>query len=243
MSSANNSSLAYVRHGTERFPVVARPHCKTCASKRRAKIERLLIDGLTPRQIIARLPEDHGTSEQSIYRHFRRGHLPVNNRMVKRRQEIRAQLRWAELGLDATVFMAEEAELAELLVRLITERLGKGLVDLTARDLLRAAEFLHRIEQQDREHEREVTTGKTRLDLAYGHMHRVFEIVGETFGVDAQHEIVRAACRDDQASTIMLADDFADLRKAYLDDEIRRDIEAARKQEVSNRRHLEQAVA
>jgi hypothetical protein len=218
-SEARIPSFAYIRHGTRRYPVVARPQCHTCSSKHRPRIERFLIDGLTPRQITDRLPAGRRISAQSIYRHRRRGHLPADHRLVARRREIRAQERWEELGLDATIVEIIEAEKAQGALRRGLDRLTRGQTTLTVPALLNAARHAERHDRANEAEEREERIGAWRIDRIVQDIHRVFEIIGEHCGEQTRNEIFQRAAHDPTTKTILSTSDFDDLREAYLEAE------------------------
>lgn len=215
--------MAYIRHGNRRYPLVTRVQCLTCASVHRARIERLTIDGLSPGQIARRLPDGHGVSQQSIYRHHRRGHMPADNAMVARRQEIRAEQRWEELGLDATAFKATEADVAQLVLEVVADRLRRGVLHFEAMDGLRAARFLSEIERAEQERNQAERLGQWRLDRAIEDIVRVIEIVGEVAGDAVRNEVVRRACKDAKTALIMSTTEFAVLRVECEDEEAGRE--------------------
>lgn len=216
MTTANNSSVAYVRHHRGRYPVVTRPQCSTCVSPDRSKIERLLVDGIPPGEIKRRLPDGHPVSRQSIYRHFRRQHLPVDYKSVAERTERQAQERWQELGEAATEFMATEYGVAQAFMKLALQRVDEGLIRLTARDLLCTARFLREIEQAEKDEEQ----GQWRIDRVVEDMARMLTIMGEVAGPSVRNEVVRRACRDETTKLIMSTSAFDQFRDAVIEEDL-----------------------
>lgn len=216
-----NADLAYVSHGNRRYSAVFVPECHTCRSAHRVQIERLLVEGLPPKTIIQRLPDDCGVSPQSVRRHFRRGHLPVDAEAVRDRQRIRGEQRWEELGLAATAFVASQADICQHVVDVCTQLILEGKLKISAATLLRAAEFLLRIENDAREREDDSQLAKRLVQQAVDELGRVFEIIAEVGGEEIQNEVVRRACADMVTQNILVDDRFADLRNvAYFDAEI-----------------------
>ena len=215
---SNNAFLADIRHGGESYPVVSVVQCKTCQSELRDDIEGMIIDGLSPSRIVRRLPNEHDVSSQSIYRHYRRGHLPVDTEMVRRRREIRGEQRWEELGLAATAFMAREADLAQHVIDTFTRLLHDGKLTLSAATLMRAASFIYDIEIAARQQEDDGRLAERLVQQSIDELQCVFQLAGEVGGEEVRNELVRRACADAVTEIIMVDDRFAKLRgAAYLD--------------------------
>ncbi len=212
MNETRNTSLAYMRRGTQRIPVVARPQCKTCSSPHRGKIERLFIDGLTPRRIIARLPEGEDLSERSIRRHHNRGHLPVDHKMVLRRIDVAEQKRWDEIGHDATEIEIEAALRQQAIALVGLEQLALDEMTITAADVLSAARFLHEKEVLAELHQDEVDRHKHNRDLVVRDLRYLLEIVGEVLGDDARNRVFHSASTDPRTSTTLHDRQFVGLR-------------------------------
>ena len=216
--SHRNAPLAYVSHGDRQYSTVFVPECRTCRSSHRAEIEEMLIDGLPPKTIIERLPDDCAVSPQSVKRHFARGHLPIDTEMVRQRQQIRAEQRWEELGLAATAFMAREADLAQYVIDNFTRLLHDGKLTLSAATLMRAASFIYDIEIAARQQEDDGRLAERLVQQSIDELQCVFQLAGEVGGEEVRNELVRRACADAVTEIIMVDDRFAKLRgAAYLD--------------------------
>lgn len=212
-----NSSMAYIKNGAHRYPVVSVEQCHTCQSPKRRMIERLLIDGLSPARIAAKLPEEHKVSAQSIRRHLRRNHLPVDHKLVVRRQEVRAEQRWEEVGIDATVFRATEAEVSEFVHRVVVERLKRGELELTAETLLKTCKFDWEVERVGLADEREAAVLRQRLAEDFHNFRLVLELLGDLEGEHVRDRLVQAAVNDERVWVTMMHEEFDELRQAYLD--------------------------
>jgi hypothetical protein len=215
-----NAHLAYITHGDREYSAVFVPRCHTCRSAHRVEIEGLLIDGLPPRTIVERLPKNCGVSAQSVRRHYARGHLPIDAQAVRDRQQIRAEQRWSELGLSATTWQAEQADIAQHVLETCTRLLLNGELKLSVATLMRATRFIYGIEtaaHQKEEHEQVV---QRLVQQSIEEMQRIFEIAGEIGGEQIKHELIRKACVDTVTEAILLDDRFAELRAAaYLEAE------------------------
>jgi hypothetical protein len=204
------TGLAYMTTGARRIPVVAQPRCSTCTSRHRRTIERLIVtENLAPRAVVARLPEGHGVSEQSVRRHLGRGHVALDHLTVQQHLEAAAERRWAEIGSPATDWLTREAEAAQATIE-------AGLATLTAKtvtitQVLRACRLLHEIGVQARAEE----ARQFAVDQVVDDLLRLFEIVGEVAGADLRDEIVRRCVdRDDPVVTVRISPRFADLRES-----------------------------
>jgi hypothetical protein len=150
-----------------------------------------------------------------VYRHVKRGHLPADHRLVLRRAEVRAEQRWREIGLDATVFMAEEAEVAERFIGIVLDRLAQGRLHLSVEELIRAAAFLYDIEQRDKyEAWRQSNVDRMAVEMAHA-----LSIVGDVAGDAARNEVVRRARADPQTEFTMTFPEFAALREAVAEED------------------------
>jgi hypothetical protein len=183
-------ALSMVSHpgGTYRFRQV--PQCRICASPLRGKVERLWSEGVPPSLILRRLPPDHGLSRQSLSRHLNRGHTPVDRRLVAKRAEVRAERRWAEIGLACTVFAAEEAELASWAERALVGMVSRGELELSERGLVRIMELLHRWVGEERGAHRARAAAEVLAERYRSALLRVFDAVREVGGDDVTHGVV-----------------------------------------------------
>jgi hypothetical protein len=204
------TGLAYMITGARRIPIVAQPRCSTCTSPHRRTIETLIVtENLAPRAVVARLPEGHSVSEQSVRRHLGRGHVALDHLTVQQHLEAAAERRWAEIGSPATEWLTRQAEAAQATVE-------AGLATLTARivtvpQLIRACRLLHEIGAQARaEQDRQ-----SAVDLVVDDLLRVFDIVGEVAGGDLRDEVVsRCLDRDDRVVTVSVSPRFVELRES-----------------------------
>jgi hypothetical protein len=206
------TSLAFMRRGTERIPIVARQQCKTCCSARRRKIENLLVEGVSPRLIMERLPPDHHTSEQSIKRHFHRGHIPIDHREVVRRMDLLAEKRWQEVGEAATEARIVSGDAAATVVAAGFGRFEMGDLEFNVKDVLRAGRLLHDIERENRRLEQAERIGVQRLDSLVIEMVRLLDLVGEVGGLSVRNDVFRRACRDDVTKVSFIDERFSAIR-------------------------------
>jgi len=209
----NNATLATIDSGQRVYSTRTVVQCRTCRSPLRHQIEESLIEGLTPRQITERLPEEHAVSQQSIYRHFRRGHLPVDEAAVLERRRVRAEHRWKELGRAATTFMATEVDVADSVIRIVLDRIERGEIKLTTATLLKTVRFLRDIETRELEAE----TGRARLADLRRQMARILDIVGDELGPAALDQVYVTARADHDIESTLWADEFAHHRQQHVD--------------------------
>lgn len=212
MTEPRNSSVAFMRRGTDRIPIVARRNCKTCMSRHRSKIERLVIDGVPAGRIVERLPRGENVSEQSIRRHHKRGHLPVDHKAVLRRLDARERQRWDEVGSDATDFETERALDAQDLLDEGFHRLLIDQVPIRAEDILGVARYLDQKEQLAAAHQDEVGRLVHARQIVVQDFRQLLEIVGEVLGHDARNEVFHHASIDDRTSATLAEDEFSELR-------------------------------
>jgi|CXWL01.1.fsa_nt_gi hypothetical protein len=159
-------------------------------------IERLLIDGVAPRVIGERLKSQGGPSEQSIRRHFQRGHLPVDARTVIERQDERAEKRWREHGQAVTEHVRSEYQIEQLVLAEFTRRVQSGRVKLTFSRAAAAAEFINRMERlaaADERKEQSERFGTVSLLTAIAGL---LDVVHDVCGDDAWVEVIDRARRD-----------------------------------------------
>lgn len=213
LNEVRNTSLAYMRRGTQRVPVVARRQCKTCMSPHRNKIERLFIDGVTPGRIIARLPRGQDLSERGIRRHHNRGHCPADHTTVLRRVNAAEQKRWDEIGHDGTEVEIERALRDEAILQVGLYRTELDEIPLSAEDLLSAAARHDRREELARVHEHELDQRAHARDLVVRDLRFLLEIVGEVLGDDARNEVFHRAAIDRRTSTTLTDAQFVELRE------------------------------
>ena len=189
MRAPGNSEQSFVQHGHGRYPYVNRLQCRTCCSRHRRKIERLYTEGVPISQIMRRLPKDDQPSQQSVKRHFQRGHLAVDSKLVARRAQVRAEKQWQEIGCAATIFTATEVEVQQMVVEILTARIATGELKLDAKTLLNAIRFVHDAEREDREAIR-LQRGAEQSAATYaqalsGLMKGILEVGGEHVAHDA----------------------------------------------------------
>jgi hypothetical protein len=200
------TGLAYMTTGARRIPVVSQPRCSTCTSRHRRTIERLITQDLSPRAIVARLPDPSGVSEQSVRRHLARGHVAADFSTVQQHIEASALRRWAEIGSPATEWLTRQGEAAQATVEAGLATLASRAV--TVPQLLRACRLLHEIGAQARADE----ARQWAVDQVVDDLLRVFDIVGEVAGPDLRDAIVsRCVDRKDPIFTVTTSR-FAELR-------------------------------
>ena len=127
------------------------PQCTTCMSPYRAIIEEWFTNRMKARAIIARLEtrEGHGVgvSEQSIKRHFSRGHCTAQKARLLEETWAKA----AELGVDIESYeetQAEEVFVVGLTVKKFREQLMRDSFQPDFKDGLAAAKLLHEMKRE-----------------------------------------------------------------------------------------------
>lgn len=212
----SSASVAYRRVGTKRAPIVVVPQCRTCCSKRRRKIETLLLEGVSPGRILERVPADHATTAQSIKRHLRRGHVPFDSIGVAAKMRELSEREWQDVGELATEQRAREAASAQTLLNRFAD-IPESTI--TATVLLKAARFIYDVEQEERRAERELQVGTWRLDQMARDMASVIDLVGDVAGDAVRNEVFRRAARASSSTSLALIGREFDHLRQLVDNE------------------------
>ena len=81
---ANSKHVTYELNGRNRREAMT-ARCRTCRSRHRAKIERLLLQGQPPTAIVREhLPKTAGLKPANIAEHYRRGHVAAEEEIARR---------------------------------------------------------------------------------------------------------------------------------------------------------------
>lgn len=139
----------------------------------------MVVDGIPPGEIISRLPDDSTLNVRNIREHLRRGHLPLDHETVREVIAAGRQGPITELVMDATVRVAADQHIAQLILARVFIAVANDEIEYTVRDGMRAARYLLDREKHEasvREHRRQVAAieGSRAACVA-----RVIEIAGE----------------------------------------------------------------
>lgn len=212
MSSHATESLASVRVGDRLVPLVHRAQCKVCCSPHRLMIERLIVDGIPPSEIISRLPDDSTLNVRNVQEHRRRGHLPIDHETVREVIAAGRQGPITELVVDATVKVAADQHIAQLVVDRVFKAVANDELELKVRDGLRASQFLLDCERRSGQlrelRAQAAATDDHRLDC----LARVFELAGEEGGEALMSRLLTRAEKDPLVGLLMLDRRLAHLR-------------------------------
>lgn len=143
--------MVQVRIGGRTYPVKSVPSCKTCQHPMRLEIESALLAGRSYRAILKSLPDDEdwadlNPSYEALRSHFNNQHMPLSaaaeRRLIERNYEKSG--RKIEEAVDDLV---DHVTAAEMVVQKGFERMSRGEIEPEVGDMLKAASFLHQVNQ------------------------------------------------------------------------------------------------
>lgn len=120
----DGQSVLMYRVGGRDYEMVREPHCKTCNSPYRARIENQLLGSYGYTAIVRGLPEDAGLSPRNISEHVKRGHLPASAAVRRVIIEQHAE----EIGLDIEGYesaLGDYLTFARLGIQATIEKMGE----------------------------------------------------------------------------------------------------------------------
>lgn len=138
-------SVAMYRVGNVAYPMVTVQACHTCTHAFRVDIENAVIEGYGYEAISRSLPE--GSKELSgrrIYEHKSRGHMPIDQLMVRQIQEARA----AQIGLDIMTgsTLIDYITLGLTVVTKTYQKVVRGEIEPDLKDALGFSRLIHQVE-------------------------------------------------------------------------------------------------
>lgn len=138
-------SVRMYRIGGRLYPMKSEPTCHTCQSPYRFQIERHLADGRAYARIVRDLPDDAGVSAESISRHKRNGHLPLNEEEYRQIVERVA----AEQGIDIIEHegtLLDRRAFAKVGLQKVYERMMRGEIEPDIKDGIAFAKLIEDME-------------------------------------------------------------------------------------------------
>jgi hypothetical protein len=150
-------SMVQVKIGNRTYDAIHAPGCQTCQHPARMLIEEKILQNYSFRLIAQQLsdqqiPGPNGqpmtlpkVSYQSIYNHFKNGHMPLEAATLRRLAEKRAQAIGSQYEEQAEQFV-DHVVLSEAIIQRTYERMVSGEIEPDVRDGLAAAKMVHDVE-------------------------------------------------------------------------------------------------
>ena len=188
------NSVASIKLGGRAYPNVSVPQCRVCRSPMGLAIERAIVIGAGYAATARTFPEAHLTG-RNIEDHFANSHLPLRDEAVRRLQEEDGEQRahLVEIGAEA---VADQLELARLVVGRVRQRVARGEVEPTIRDGLKATEILTRALAEDSSTSNQASAALTLYSLS--------QIAREVLNKE-QYRLLSAGVASDPVLTAILA--------------------------------------
>ena len=134
-------SIDFIERGGVRFPAVTSRQCSVCMSEWRACIEVWYVKGVKAPEILRRLQNPEGISDNSIRHHFNAEHVPSQNTIFLQHQIRKAH----EQGLSLDEWESgqqQEVVAVEMVVGKFREALANEAYTPSMRDGLAASKLL-----------------------------------------------------------------------------------------------------
>ena len=195
-----NRSLVQVKVGGRVYDAVRDPRCHTCTHPARHEIEELITQGYSYRGVastysevdwqdadgkVHRLPK---LSFQSVFYHFKHGHMPATAEAMRRIIERRAEKIGAAQYEKQIEQIVDQHIFAEQVLVRAQERLAKGEIEPEVKDGIAAAKFLQEVEAQ--------TQQGLDVEAWSAAMQRYFEIAQQMMPPDMWHHFTQTLSRD-----------------------------------------------
>jgi hypothetical protein len=193
-------SLVKVRIGDRLVDAGFEPACHTCTHPARAEIEQSIVQGHSYRGVASRYSEVEWTEPngktvqlprvgwESIFTHFKNGHMPVGAEAMRQIVERRAEQIGAKQYEQQVTQIVDQVTFAQQVLTKTQERLISGDIAPEVRDGLAAAKFLQDMEDKS----------QTSLDAeAWSEaMQRYFEIAQRIMPPEMWEHFTRALSSD-----------------------------------------------
>lgn len=218
-----NRSLVQVRVGGRTYDAIREPTCHTCTHPARHEIEELITQGYSYRGVAATYSEvDWQDSDgkvfhlpklnfQSIFYHFKNGHMPATAEAMRRIVERRAEKIGAAQYEKQIEQIVDQHIFAEQVLVRTQERLAKGEIEPEVRDGMAAAKFLQEVEAQ--------TQQGLDAEAWAAAMQRYFELAQQMMPPDMWQHFTQTLSRDPILRSIAARSNPQEIEEAVIVDD------------------------